>query len=71
MTNRIILSYNEVLYLERFNVTWENVFNFTPTVTGIKGTVIGAEAPLWSELNTDFTTEEKLWIRATALSERL
>lgn len=71
MTNRIILSNFEELYLNMFNITWENVFNFTPVVQGIKGTIIGAEAPLWAELNDDFTTEEKLWVRATALSERL
>ena len=71
MTNRIILSNGEELYLDHFDLTWENVFNFTPIVTGIKGTIIGAEAPLWAELNDDFTTEEKLWVRATALSERL
>ena len=71
MTNRIILSNSEELYINSLNLTWENVFNFTPIVTGINGTIIGAEAPLWAELNDDFTTEEKLWIRATALSERL
>ena len=71
MTNRIILSNNKELYINFFNITWENVFNFTPIVTGIKGTIIGAEATLWAELNDDYTTEEKLWVRATALSERL
>jgi len=46
-------------------------FRFNPVVKGIKGTIIGAEACMWSELVTEANIDNKVWIRASTLAERL
>ncbi|KRX03330.1 Glycoside hydrolase, superfamily [Pseudocohnilembus persalinus] len=81
--NQIILSYGDVLSLDKgFGTvtgqtqdtfsTWLMVYqgiNFQD-LTGFKGKIIGAEALLWGELNTDQTTMLKSWIRGSSLAER-
>jgi len=35
--------------------SWGTMRKFTPNVTGIRGTIIGGESCLWSEMNNDHT----------------
>lgn len=80
--NKIVLSNYDLLYLDvGFGgslggsygqaKTWKDVYSFNPKVEGIKGEVIGATTCLWSEVNSDSTQDNKLWIRSSALAERL
>jgi len=83
MKNQVILSSWNLLYLDvgvgtTFGshywktATWKQIYEFNPKLPdGFKGTSIGAEAPLWSELSTDHTHFTKLWPRASCLGERL
>jgi hexosaminidase len=65
-TNKIILSNYDQAYLDVGSGTrvgtpygtfesWGTMRKFTPNVTGIRGTIIGGESCLWSEMNNDHT----------------
>eukprot|EP00828_Plagiopyla_frontata_P041191 TRINITY_DN5790_c0_g1_i1.p2 TRINITY_DN5790_c0_g1~~TRINITY_DN5790_c0_g1_i1.p2 ORF type:complete len:287 (+),score=35.52 TRINITY_DN5790_c0_g1_i1:445-1305(+) len=81
IANKVILSPYDALYLDvgvgslfgtnawaSYN-SWKDMINFQPQLGGKN--VIGAEAPLWSELNTDAVTDQKYWVRSCALAERV
>lgn len=44
---------------------------FNPRVSGIKGTVIGGESCLWTEMSNDNTQLLRIWTRNSAFAERL
>jgi len=81
--NKIVLSNYDLLYLDAgFGNRWGNnysefhtwndiYYGFDPEVKDINGTIIGAEACLWSEINNEATQMEKMWMRGSALAERL
>jgi len=53
-------------------LTWGSVYSFEPVPEGFsKDRILGSETCLWSELNNDFTHDNYLWIRSSALAERL
>lgn len=45
------------------------MYALNPRIEGVK--VIGAEACMWSELSSKYTHQQKIWIRASVLAERL
>jgi len=52
--------------------TWKDIYNFNPYPPEIKEErIIGCEVCLWSEANSDQTTENKLWARSCAFAERM
>jgi hexosaminidase len=53
--------------------TWRDIYtNFeTNSYDKFKGRVIGGETCMWSEVNNPETTLNKIWIRSSALAERL
>lgn len=76
----LILSYYPTMYLDTgFNNflgsnygpynDWKQMFEFSCS-DRIHSQVIGAEAPLWSEVNTDATNSIKIWPRTGALAQR-
>ena len=84
LKNSVILSPYDKLYLDvgygnsfgdqswsSFS-SWKDIYNFNPYPKEIKeDRILGAEVCLWSELNNDETTENKLWIRSSAFAERM
>lgn len=80
MKNEVIISYWNQVYLDigvgtttfdpyRNYLTWRDIYQYNPYVTNVN--VIGGETCLWSELNDDHTLDQKIWIRASAMAERL
>ena len=52
--------------------TWRDIYNFDPYKPNIdKNRIIGAIGTLWAEVISSDNLDEKVWPRATALSERL
>ena len=51
--------------------SWWRIYSFEPT-DHINGTsVLGAEIPVWSELNSDIDLQVKLWPRGAAMSDKM
>jgi len=46
-------------------------FDILANVTGNTQNIWGAELELFSDLNTKYTLDENLWVRGSALAERL
>ncbi|KRX03069.1 Glycoside hydrolase, superfamily [Pseudocohnilembus persalinus] len=81
--NKIIISSEDKLYINMGQgfvfgnsfgsyLTWKTVYDFEPLPKGYtKDRILGAEACLWSEVNNEFTVDNNLWIRGSALAERL
>ena len=78
--NEVIISSYTQLYLDlgvgtiffdpyQTYLTWRDIYQFNPYANSVN--VIGAETCLWSELNDNHTNDQKIWVRASALAERL
>lgn len=82
-TNSIVLSNYDLTYLDigyggraggNYGTTietWKAMYKLEPNIANIKGKILGAEACLWSEVNNQYTQMPKLWLRASATTERL
>jgi len=52
--------------------TWVNVYSMNPLPDGFsKDRMLGAQALLWGETSNDETADTYMWVRASALAERL
>ncbi|KAL4444539.1 hypothetical protein ABPG74_016832 [Tetrahymena malaccensis] len=83
LPNKVILSPEDFLYINSgINFIWGNFFgNFTTwlniyqvnisPVEIERSRILGAETTLWGEVNTDSTLDVYLWVRSSALAERL
>ena len=53
-------------------VPWKKIYSFNPLPPEIeKSRILGAECPLWAELNSDYTTDNHLWSRGSVFAERM
>jgi hexosaminidase len=54
---------------------WEQIINAQIIPPGLtaeeKARVLGAEACMWGEVTDQFFIDQKLWLRASVLAERL
>ena len=50
-------------------VTWRNLYKLQPSYPGVN--VIGGEVCMWGELANAHNIQQKIWIRASVLAERL
>ena len=83
ITNKLVLSYMDYLYInvgfgfiwgEDFGqmITWAKIYDLPLTPAGIsKDRILGAEATMWSEVNNENTLDDYLWVRSSAMAERL
>lgn len=83
-SNKVVLSTSNYLYIDvgygngfgnpswgPFS-TWKNIYSFNPFPKEIeRERVLGGEVTLWSEVNSDETTDNHLWSRTSAFAERL
>ena len=83
ISNKLIVSFIDYLYLNlgvgfiwgndfgQF-ITWLKVYNLPLKFAEIDDSrILGAEAALWTEVSNEDTLDTYLWIRASALAERL
>lgn len=74
---RVVLSYFDKSYLSAGYpggagiATWRRLYENRLGFPWASAEVLGAEAALWSEVSSDRTASQKLWMRAASLSERL
>lgn len=79
-TNEVILSNYDLTYLDvgygnrngrqyGTYIKWRNMYAFNPKVENVK--IIGGEVCMWSELNNADTQDQKVWLRANIINERL
>ena len=53
-------------------ITWAKIYDLPLSPAGIsKDRILGAEATLWSEVNNEYTLDDYLWVRSSAMAERL
>jgi len=83
LPNKLIISSDDKLYINGgFGfiwgnpsgtfLSWKDVYNFDPIPDGFdKSRILGAEACLWGEVNSESTLDNYLWPRASSLAERL
>lgn len=45
------------------------MYKFTPKIEGVN--VIGGQACMWAELTYEGNIEQKVWIRSSAIAQRL
>lgn len=83
-TNKVIFANYDYFYLDLgygnvfgaeswapFN-TWLNIYSFDPYPVEIDPSrILGAECPLWAEINSVYTTDNHLWSRASLFAERI
>ena len=83
-SNPVILSPYDYLYIDvgygnAFGdsswapfITWKTIYHFNPFPAEIeKSRILGAEVTLWAEVNSDSTTDNHIWSRASAFAERM
>lgn len=82
-TNKVVLSDYNTLYIDagvgnafgnKYSEyhSWKDIYKWTPIPPeDFKGTVIGAECPLWGETNNESTHFMKLFIRSSVLADIL
>ncbi len=79
-TNEVILSNYDQTYLDLgfggrtggtygTYINWRDLYKFVPRYTGVN--VIGGQVCMWGQLSNGFTNQQKIWVRASILSERL
>jgi len=52
--------------------SWLDVYNFKPVPKGIdRDRILGAEATLWGEANSESSLDNNLWPRTSSLALRL
>jgi len=61
--------YGEKTFCDPFK-TWWTLYEFEPTDYIDDGSVLGGEAPIWGELNSDLCVNPKIWPRAAALADK-
>lgn len=78
--NEVILSNYDITYLDigfggRYGtgygnyITWRQFYSFNPKIANVN--VIGGESCMWSETADASSMDQKIWIRSSALAERL
>lgn len=76
--NRIVVSPSDLLYLNigyglpGINIIpWRTIYeNLKLEYPTFSGTILGPEATLWGEVNSDETSLNKLYMRASVVAER-